>query len=177
MGAWPALVNVSIGSKLSAAQWNSDVDAAIGFLENPPRCQVKNSIAVSTTSGTALLLTADTENYDTDTMHSLVSNTSRVVANTPGLYDVKVIVSFVANATGYRAVDLRKNAAGASGGGTDIVQVNIASFQAVAPTVVAFGFEVQLALNDYLELFAVQNSGGALNATLLSFSARAVAST
>lgn len=177
MGSWPALTNVSVGAKLPASQWNSDVDTSIAFLESTPRTQVKNSAAVSTTSGTPLLLTADTETYDTDTMHSLVSNTSRVVANTPGLYDVKVVVTFAANATGYRAVDLRKNAAGASGGGTDIVQVNIASFQAVASTVVAFGFEVQLAVNDYLEIFAVQNSGGALNAQMLAFSARAVAST
>ena len=156
------------GSAPSAATLNGSTGpkGGLDFLLSPPRAFAYQSTGVSVASGTSteILMTFDAEQWDTDTtaMHSTASSTSRVIAITPGLYSVNYQVCFPANATGVRYTVLRKNAGGASGGGTAL---NFARQQAASATGASYvgnTIDVSLAANDYLELFALQNSGGSL---------------
>jgi hypothetical protein len=96
----------------------------------------------------------DTEQYDSDGMHSTSSNTGRITATTAGLYSVRFNLAFAANATGIRTASLRKN-------GTE---VTFARTPATSAGIAACGgaFDVYLAAGDYLELWGTQTSGGAL---------------
>lgn len=139
------------------------VKGALDFILSPPRCSVYQTATTSmATSGSSQLILFDTEAYDTDTMHSTSSNTSRITATTTGLYLVTASLGFAANATGYRVAQLRKNSAGAVGSGTKVAIEAVPSTGASAPTSVAFAVYVQLTAGDYVEMFGFQNSGGAL---------------
>ena len=52
----------------------------------PPACKVYKSVSTSITSGSPI--TFDLETFDTDTMHSTVTNTDRITINTAGIYIV-----------------------------------------------------------------------------------------
>jgi hypothetical protein len=160
--AVPSEHTVAVGDKVTASLWNGDVRDGVNFLLSPPRVSVSNTAAHSHTSGTSLLLTWDTEAWDTDTMHSTVTNTSRLTAVTAGTYQVVARLAVAANATGIRSLDVRKNAAGVAAGGT---RVGYDSQTPVtgAVTSVAVICDVALAANDYIECFGFQTSGGALS--------------
>lgn len=164
MATIPSEDTLAVGGKIQASWANSDIRDAINFLASGmPRVSVSNSTAHSHTSGTALLLTWDTEAYDTDTMHSTVTNTSRLVATTAGTYTVNARIAFASNATGIRYLDLRKNAAGAVASGTRIAFDANTAVGSSTVTVVNVAIDVVLAAADYLEVFGFQNSGGALS--------------
>ena len=67
------------------------------------------------------------------------------------------MVNFDANATGNRGVELRKN-----GTGVDYVFF-LAPAAAANASTFPFSYIISLVATDYLELFAYQTSGGALN--------------
>jgi hypothetical protein len=119
--------------------------------------RVTKSGAQSINNSTTTAITWDTETYDTDTLHSTVSNTSRLTASVTGKWLVTTSVGFAASATGSRIVTIRKNgttdyaqAASPNAGGSDGVQVTVSDI-------------VDLAASDYVEINVTQNSGGALN--------------
>lgn len=58
---------------------------------NPPACRITHSTTQSITNNTTTALLADSETYDTDSMHSTSSNTSRITMNKAGIY---VVTSF-----------------------------------------------------------------------------------
>jgi predicted lipase len=91
-----------------------------------------------------------------------VTNTSRLIAVAAGTYSVVACVQFVANATGVRAVQVRKNAAGSNAGGTLVAQANSGLASSSAGNSAIVVRDVVLAVNDYLEVFIYQSSGGAL---------------
>lgn len=126
------------------------------------RCRVYLTSAVSTSTATLTLLTFGGESYDTASMHSTSSNTSRIIAPVNGCYDLKVHVSFATSATGRRALSVRKNSAGSSSGGTQISTENVAPAPAGGASVF-IATDVVLAANDYIEVFAQQDSGSPLN--------------
>lgn len=155
------------------------VKGALDFILSPPRCFVYQTATTNCpTSGTENVLLFDTEQYDTDTMHSTSSNTGRITATTTGLYQVQYTITFAANATGYRTVSIRKNANAVAGAGT---LLNVARTNAVSGvgTIVTAAVDIPLTAGDYIELFGLQTSGGALataaGINLSSFSARWVA--
>lgn len=156
------------GSAPSAATLNGSTGpkGGLDFLLSPPRAFAYQSTGVSVGTGTSteIVMTFDAESWDTDTtaMHSTSSNSSRVVAVTPGLYSVNFQVSFPANATGVRYVVLRKNANATSGGGSLVALARQQSASATGSSYVGSTIDVSLAANDYLEVFAMQNSGGSL---------------
>ena len=174
MATVPTTQTIAVGEKNLAAEYNSFIRDAMSFLLNPPRCQLYQTATTNmSTSGTASVILFDTEQYDTDSMHSTSSNTSRITCNAAGLYVVEATLGFAANATGFRRLDLRKN-----GGATPFAAVS----HAAAPTLstgVSVTAEVQLSVGDYIEMFGTQTSGGALASVAAiawtSFSARWVA--
>jgi len=124
-------------------------------------CHVYHSAAQSLTSGIETVLAFNSERVDASPdglMHDLVTNNSRVVIRTPGMYNVSACIAFDSNSAGTRIVKIRLN------GATVIGMANIPAAPAGAESVVpctapAFLF----AANDYIEVLANQTSGGALN--------------
>ncbi len=148
---------------VAPAAWGDQVRDNLEFLIDPPACSVYNSAAVSLANGAATVLGADSENYDNDSMHSTVTNTSRVTAQTAGRYLVIASVRFDANATGNRQIDFYINGVLLTGG---VILGNAGSTNS---TVLNLSKAAVLAAGDYVEVSATQRSGGALNATLVEF--------
>lgn len=128
------------------------------FLPVRPMCRVYNDATIShAVSGTPQVVTFNTERYDTDTMHSTVSNTGRITFTTAGVYHIVGTVEFAANATGSRSLFIRLNGSTNVGAANDAVSsgTQVTRLQVVA--------EYNFAAADYVELVANQDSGGALN--------------
>lgn len=152
----PVLVNDDLN--VAAGSWIGTYVRGADGLRIPfstMAVRVYNSVNIATATGVFKLLTFDTERYDTDSMHSTVSNTDRLTANKAGYYLATLGVEFAANATGDRAVLINHNTAGSIG----LQRVPAAT----ATTVLNVTVEWKMAAGDYLTAFAWQTSGGALN--------------
>lgn len=114
------------------------------------------------TSGTYALVAFDTEIYDTDTMHDLVTNPSRIICQTAGKLRFGGQMTFAANATGVRQLSIRKNAAGSVVGGTQVGSMTMPAVSGSATTVMIEPFLIPMSIGDYIEVFGNQTSGGAL---------------
>ena len=128
---------------------------------SPPRCYVYNSANISVANATSQALTFDTEFFDNGGLHSTAVNTNRITipADGGGLYLVGAHVQWAANATGYRQLEIRIDGTTTvtfdrvpNSGGADGSRNNINGIYSIAA-------------GSYFELYAYQNSGGALNAT------------
>lgn len=103
------------------------------------------------------------EAYDTDAMLSPGGSTSRITCKTAGLYCIFGQVFFEPNANGVRMLQVRKGANGDSSAGTGLGLGRSPALEAAGvATVINLNFDVQLAVNEYIEMFAYQNSGGTL---------------
>lgn len=129
--------------------------AAAGALDI--RVRVYNDANISLTNATLTALTFNTEQWDTDTMHSTVSNTGRLTATTAGYYVITGAVLFAANATGKRLLRIRLN------GTTTIAEVQDTNAGGVETLSLIIGTQYNLAATEYVEFLAYQDSGGALN--------------
>jgi hypothetical protein len=127
-------------------------------------CSIYNSADVSLTSGTATAITCDSEFYDTDGFHSISSNTSRITipSGKGGYYLIQGYMQYASNATGNRTTSIRKN-------GSTILLQNLNSVQPEASRSmnIAIAYVGNFAVADYVELFGVQNSGGALTVQMV----------
>jgi hypothetical protein len=109
--------------------------------------------SISNSSATAKTFPG-TDVYDTDGFHNPASNSSRITIPTGlgGYYQVYGQVGWADNATGRRILYLRKN------GSTIYYSEGFASGSGLNSTLPVM-VVVDLAANDYLELFVFQNSG------------------
>lgn len=153
------------GSVLTAAQLNTYLSSAMSFfIGGMPLCIVRQTVAQSipNTGGTAI--TFDTEDIDRDGMHSTVTNTSRLTAQTAGYYSAYGLAAYASNATGSRAAILSINGTG--------VAARAAFTAAITGVAIGNGVGIStmvyLNVGDYLELLARQDSGGALNTGVVS---------
>ncbi len=144
-------INITSGSS-----GNMTITAGTGVPANIG-AMVTNSIDETISNSTDTALTFDTETWDTDTMHSTVSNTSRLTFTTGGMYILTCGVQWAANATGSRIVWVRVN-------GTTVYGYN----QRINLSAVPFTMEVtgiyKATANDYAECLVRQSSGGNLAA-------------
>jgi len=147
----------STGNLITASIWNTDLVNNILFLANPPACRVYHNTTQSATSAVALTLAMNSERYDTDNMHDLVTNNSRITMNTAGLYLVTAHAAFAANATGQRDLYLQVNAS------TYIAMATTPSIGAGGETFLSVSSVFKFAATDYVIARVFQNSGGALN--------------
>lgn len=137
--------------------------ADLGNLK-PSRCYASASGTQSLANATATAIALDTTDTDTDpsgnAQHSTSVNTSRLTCKTAGWYTVGGGMTFASNATGFRWAYLMKN-------GTTYLENS--GFQAPTGTgvsaLVSLTTLVYLAVNDYVELYAYQDSGGSLATT------------
>lgn len=150
------------GDVLTAA-WCDVVRSDLEFLIDPPACSIYNSAAQSVANNTATVLTANSERYDNDSMHSTSSNTSRITIQTAGRYLLVSTVLFDADADGFRRVSILHNGTTSYGG---ISGVNDGSNIGVRLTAVR---SLVLAAGDYVEATCLHTAGANLDATLEEF--------
>lgn len=155
------------GDILTAA-WCDQVRDNEEFLIDPPSCAVYASSSQSVSDNTPTALTANTERFDNDAMHSTSSNTSRITIQTAGRYTLSTVVRFAANATGIRLVEFYVNATDRHFVGQHI------SASGVSTTIISGSQPLTFAASDYVEVRANQTSGGSLDIDLLSFSAKLI---
>lgn len=152
---------LNVGDVLTAAALQQ-IRANEEFLVDPPAVSIFHSttqLVATGTTGAALI--ADSENFDNDSMHSTSSNTSRITAQTAGRYLFIATVNFANNATGFRNIFFRKNAA------TDYAGQSVMTVTTGNSTTITSVRSITLAAADYVEVFASQGSGGNLAIQLL----------
>lgn len=159
MATVPGTLTWSAGSILTAAQLNTYLTAAVAFFLSQPVCELRQTVAQSLTTSVGAALLYDTEDIDTDNMHSTVSNTSRVTAQTAGRFMISGGVGFAANATGLRVTYYAINGTNNSGSGVELSAAGGGGVTLLG----ARSKSIFLNVGDYVEMFALQTSGGSLN--------------
>ena len=122
---------------------------------------VYKSANQSLTNGTLTAISFNTEYFDTNSMHDNVTNNSRitVASGQAGKYLLVGNLVYAANATGFRHFFIRINGSNTWYSASNPAIPAYASF----PNYVSYSFVLDLAAGDYVELFGLQNSGGALD--------------
>lgn len=117
-----------------------------------------------------LLVTWDTEEYDTDAMHEAVTNPSRITVPDDGRYQITAQVGLLGGGTnpsaGAFTIMVRKNAAGVAADGT-LVGYSSSPTNITASNVggCAFHREADLNAADYVEVFCRATTTGNLSST------------
>ena len=148
------------GNILTAAQLNTYVrDNTAWMATDSPACRAYNSANLAVATSTDTALTLNSERFDNAAIHSTSSNTSRftVPPGAGGKYICTGSITWASNGSGtYRACFLKVN------GSIRIGQINAApsASHGSDATVVAV---YALAAADYVEMYAVQDSGGNVN--------------
>ncbi len=120
-------------------------------------CIVYNTANQSIPDATWTALTFNSEESDEEGMHSTTSNTSRITAQTGGLFFLGGTVQFAPASGGKRGIAVRVNNANRLG--FVIVDDAGASDAVTLSTAVPW----YLSEGDYAEIVVYQDSGGALN--------------
>lgn len=135
----------------------------INLLAAPPIAILRQTSVQSLASGTGTAITFTTEDLDSVNGHSTSSNTSRYTCMAAGVYEFSGGVSITGSATGRRACWWVKN-------GVDVVgsEATLSAGDDAGNLVVpARTIQVSLAVNDYVELYGYQDSGGSLNTVVV----------
>ena len=166
-------LNTSLATKIEEI----DLKANISDLEttNSQLAQIKKKVLLRKEtlqtfgSGVETFLTFQTPIYDTSDFYNSINPTRITIPNGVSKVKLNCGVSFEANATGTRAVTIRKNGSFISGITTLGVPGagNSTDVQVVTPV-------IDVVVGDYFEVRAVQFSGGSLgvrgsNALLLTY--------
>ena len=117
-------------------------------------CRLTKSAGQNFTGTTLTVLTWDTEKFDTDSMHSTVTNTERITFTTAGYYMVSFNFNSDTNAIAYSGVKLN--------GSTYIHAVGIGNSGANTANGTTGSFPYYFSASDYIELF------GSFGATVTS---------
>ena len=155
----PSSLDLAAGDTLTETIWDqlvSDLNF-IGGANGSYSCRAYHDANQSINNATLTALSFNQERYDTDTMHSTSSNTSRITFTTAGKYHVEGNISYDANATGERFAGIRL------GGTTYIARVHTPNNGAGSPTDVQVSAEYAFSAAEYVELIAYQVSTAALN--------------
>ena len=162
----PNTIHNPATSSVAPAAWGDTVRDDLEWLVDRPGCAVYNSATQNVTNASNTVLTADSELYDLDSMHSTVSNTSRITATTAGKYRIGAVVEWDSGATGRCEVYLLVNGSTAH---ALSIAASVAGLTQNGTTILT------LAAGDYVEVRVWQNSGGTRTPTLRQFSAEHVA--
>lgn len=140
--------------------WDGAAWKQLGLKYDPPACRVYG-VAQGFTSGAGANLVFASERYDTDNMHSTVTNTDRLTCNTAGVYRITACAAWAANGAGERALNLIGNNT------VLIAAVNQAPVGGGPRTAQVITTEYKLAVGDFVTVQAYQSSGGILNVDAL----------
>lgn len=168
--ALPAAVEAVTNGQEGNADWANSVQALINALRTavtsllaPAACRARQIVAQSIANNTWVALTMTAEDLDTAGGHSTSVNTSRYTAVTAGTYLVTGGSSWVNNVTGVRGARIAKNGTGINGSEAVVGAAPSSGNRVAAKTIL-----VALAIGDYVEIEALQTSGGALNTVATS---------
>lgn len=153
------------GNFLFGALWNANVKAVADFLENKPIFSGYQAAAQSIPSGAFTALSLDTEVVDSDSGHSTVTNTSRYTCQVAGIYYLTGNVVLPASGTGTRGASFALN--GATSTGITGSEQLIAPSPGFATTISPTPSYIRLAVGDYVQICAYQNTGGAISTTTI----------
>jgi hypothetical protein len=155
------------GTPTSAANFNI-MNAGINDISYAPAVRAWAGAATSCTNNVYTTQALNSEDFDqagnaASTMHDTVTNNSRLTCRFAGVYQIVGHGSFALSAAGtYRELRVFLNNATVVGVG-----------ETAGPSAAAQDMSVvtlyKLAVNDFVELQALQNSGGALNFTTSGF--------
>ena len=179
--AVPSQGTVAVGDKITASLWNDDVRDAVNFLISPPRCKVYKTANQSIANSAWACLTWNAEAFDSDTMHDNTTSNSRITFTTAGTYQITYNAMWANSATGLRNHTIEKNGTTTQGSGTTIIEPFAISPVAATHSGASISVIASFVAGDWIQAFAWQNSGGALNLAGVteahsSFSARWVSS-
>ena len=161
--SWTAPPSFTSGDTLTAANMNIITDD-LKFLKNVDRARVYKSAAQTVAASAWEHLSFDSEDYDTNSLHSTSSNTQRITAAVDGWYVACLQVSFAASATGRRDIQIRKNDSSTDGSaGSRWGRVTLGALGGADSTIMQCQAYLYLSATDYVKGCAWQNSGGGLD--------------
>jgi hypothetical protein len=148
---------LTVNSGATAPEWA----AAGGGSTTAAGCSLYSSVSVSIPNSTWTAVNFNSESLDTNAYHSTSSNTSRITipAGKAGKYIIFGKAQFQKNGTGRRLAKLRINGTGTSYSEGEAPPSNN---QDTSITLTCINF-ASLSVNDYLELYVYQESGGSLD--------------
>lgn len=147
----------------AAADLNTYERDNIAYLGEPPTCQAYSTSGAVATLGVWRSVPLQAERWDTNSMHSTVSNTDRITAPEAGIYLITAHVTVSASSAGTILMTaLERNTAGAGTGfATQFFVLNAVS--PIPPTIVGattLAAIVSLAASDYITLAVYANASG-----------------
>lgn len=158
MATVPSFRTWTAGEIVAASYMNSNIRDAGNFFLATPVFEGRQTVSQNASSSTDTAITFDTEDIDNDGGHSTSSNTSRFTAQTAGRYQVSGGVGWNGNATGRREAIIAVNGTRNNGSEAGVaVGGNANSVYVPSRTKTIF-----LNVNDYVEIFGWQDSGGTL---------------
>lgn len=121
-----------------------------------PCTRVYSSSATAAANGALTTIAFDSERYDTDTMHSTVTNNTRITITTAGKYHVGGNIEWTTGAGTLRLLRVLLN-------GTTVIANSLMPPVSGNVTRMAVECDYIFAAADYIELQGVQDSGGSIN--------------
>jgi hypothetical protein len=150
---------------IAPAAWGDVLrDNQVGFAQDFPRLRVHKSATQAITTATDTAVTWNVDDYDNDTMHDVVSNTSRLIATHAGKYRLTAFIQW-ADSTGQRYVLVKINGTATVQAGSSVDAANFAGL----PVMHSITWEGEMAAADYAEIYVYQNTGGNLNVATTSW--------
>lgn len=128
-----------------------------------PLCVLQQTVAQSIGTSSLAAITFDSELVDYDNGHSTVTNTDRYTAATAGWHLISGIAGFAANAAGERLVEIHVNSAVVPGTQARLMTDTVVGVPTGLPAPATLVF---LNVGDFVQLVALQSSGGALNTSV-----------
>lgn len=155
--------NVAVGSngKVLVADSAKSVGVGWGYPTMPTVKVYRSATLNHTNTGGYQTIAWDAELYDTDSMHDISTNTTRLVAPVDGKYRITAFVGIAYNATGKRYVGFYVN-----GGTTAIARSDGATIIATDNSNMQACLDISLTATQYIEVVTYQNSGGNLAYTV-----------
>jgi hypothetical protein len=153
----PTMSSQSPGNPVTSSLWNTQVVALGGWAVRPVIFSYwQNSTAQSLPNNAATPIQWDTRGADSDNGFAS-ANPSRFTAAILGWYAISGTAVFAANTTGARTAQIAVNGAA--------IPFGLGQAAAAASVRTAISAEIiyPLSVGDYVELWATQTSGAALN--------------
>ena len=155
---WTTPTTRSTGDLITAAIWNADIVDNLNFLYGSlPSARAYHNASQALAAGTLVLLALNTERWDNDVIHDTSSNNSRLTCKTAGKYIIGGVWEDSV-ASQQMSVRIRLNGATIISYESDVGAANL---DRVIGTTTLY----DLAVNDYVELGAMDYSGANANSS------------
>lgn len=166
MAGWTTPRTWVVGEVVTAAELNQHIRDNLNFLRGAHGCRVWHSANQSIADDSnPHALSFDSESFDTDGFHSGAAPKSLIVpSGMDGYYIIMGTVVYAANATGFRDARIILNPASDTAVATYLGTGRNQNVGGATNSRVHVSTTYRLAAADVIQLQALQNSGGALNA-------------